>query len=78
MPDTAATGALKEWAIRSGDTLRMERHRRRLSQAQVAEKAGVDQTTVSKVESGGGLIDSFVAIARALNVGLPAPEIKAS
>lgn len=74
MSDMATTGALKAW----GDALYLERHRRRLTQAQVAEMAGVDQSTVSKLESGGGgLVDSFVAVARALEVELPAPGVKA-
>jgi transcriptional regulator with XRE-family HTH domain len=52
------------------DALRLERHRRRLSQADVAEQAGVATRVVSKVEAGRGSAASVIAIAKALDVDL--------
>jgi transcriptional regulator with XRE-family HTH domain len=48
----------------------LERHRRRLSQAEVADLAGVATRVVSKVEAGRGSANSVIAIAKALDVDL--------
>jgi transcriptional regulator with XRE-family HTH domain len=55
-----------QWA----DALRLERHRRRLSQADVAALAKVATRVVSKVEAGKGSVASVLAIAKALEVDL--------
>lgn len=52
------------------EAIRLERHRRRLKQEDVARLTGLDQTTVSKAEGGRGGLNAFQAIARALKVDL--------
>lgn len=66
MPNQTTVDVLEEW----GDILRLERHRRRLSQAKVAELSGLSTRTVSKIESGRGNLDTFLSIANALEVPL--------
>jgi transcriptional regulator with XRE-family HTH domain len=66
VPNQTAADVLEEW----GDTLRLERHRRRLNQAKVAELSGLSTRTVSNVESGRGSLDAFLAIAHALEIKL--------
>lgn len=53
------------------DTIRLERHRRRLKQDDVAHISRLDQGTVSRAESGIGSDQTYRAIARALGVELP-------
>lgn len=57
--------------IRWADFVRLERHRRRMQQAEVAERAGLDQTTVSKAEAGRARDETYKAIADALGIALP-------
>lgn len=52
------------------DTIRLERHRRRWKQEDVAARAGLDQTTVSKAESGRASDETYRAIAEALGLDL--------
>jgi transcriptional regulator with XRE-family HTH domain len=61
------TAADTPWAV----AIRVERVRRRLKQEQVAEKAGLDQGTVSRAESGRGSAEVYAAIAAALEIELP-------
>lgn len=67
------------------DNLRTLRKQRRLTQAQLAEKVGIDQGYLSKLENGDGnvTLDKIKLIAEALNVhpselfGLPALQSRA-
>lgn len=52
------------------DAIRVERVRRRLRQADVAEMANLDQATVSNAEFGRALVQTYEAIARALGLDL--------
>jgi transcriptional regulator with XRE-family HTH domain len=64
-----------------GEKLRKARKERGLTQAELGELAGLDQTTVSKVEKGGRLdpsLSTIVALERALNISLGAAEIHPS
>jgi transcriptional regulator with XRE-family HTH domain len=50
-----------------GSQLRQERIRQRLEQQDLADRAGVARTAVSRVENGqGGTLGTFVAMVRAL------------
>ena len=51
-----------------GEVIRLERHRRRESQTDVAKRAGTDQKVVSKVENGDATLDTTVRIAAALDL----------
>lgn len=53
-----------------GDELRLERARQRLSQAKVAEKAGLRAATVCRAEKGRGSLDTFLAIGASLGLDL--------
>lgn len=66
-----ATEVQRAWA----EVIRLERHRRRESQTEVAKRAGVDQKVVSKVENGSATLDTTVRIAAAL--GLTVSELTA-
>ncbi len=55
----------------------MERHRRRLTQHDVAQKAGMRKATVSRAENGRGSFDVFAAIAAALDMSLTLSEPEA-
>lgn len=55
------------------DAIYVERHRRRLKQQDVAELAGLDQTTVSKAELATASDETYEAIAKALGIKLPEP-----
>ena len=56
-----------EWELQLGAQIRRLRHRQGLDQAELARRANVDRTTVSRIERGaGGNIGSLVDIARAL------------
>lgn len=48
--------------------IKIERVRQRLTQAEVADRAGVDQSTVSDVENGKGSTQTIAAVARALGL----------
>lgn len=66
-----------------GDQLRQERVRQRLEQRDVAQRAGVARTAVSRVENGqGGTLGTFVAIVRALGkedwIASLAPQVSVS
>lgn len=56
------------------DAIYVERHRRRLKQEDVAKLAGLDQTTISKAELAAGRVETFQAIAAALDIELPETE----
>ena len=56
----------RDWA----EAIRVERARRRLTRVAIAEAAGVDTSTVWKVEDGRGSLDSFLAVARVLEIDL--------
>ena len=57
----------EEWEARLGTNLRTLRLRLNLTQAEVARRAGIDRTTVARLERGdGGSVRSLVGIARAL------------
>lgn len=43
-----------DWAVLLGDIIREKRHQLGLTQAQVAEKAGIDEQTVRKIENYNG------------------------
>lgn len=66
MPEVTATEVQASW----GETLRLERHRQRLTQAEVALRAGLSQKVVSTVESGRGALQSFLDVATALGIDL--------
>lgn len=67
MPNqTTADSVREEW----GNILRLERHRRRLNQAKVAELAGLAGPTIAKLEAGRGSLDTFLKVAEALDVDL--------
>lgn len=66
MPNQTAAEVQERW----GDQLRLERARRRLSQATVAGLANTTAATVSRAESGIGSLDMFLAIAAALEIDL--------
>jgi HTH-type transcriptional regulator/antitoxin HipB len=51
-----------------GEVIRLERHRQRLNQTEVAKRAGTDQKVVSKVENGAATLDTTVRIAAALGL----------
>lgn len=70
----SATETREAWAR----VIRAERTQRKLNQDDVAAMTGLDQTTVSKAELGRASLETLVTIAKALNVELPAPEVKAS
>ncbi len=53
------------------DAIYVERHRRRLKQADVATLTGLDQTTVSKAELGTASDETFRTIADAYGIKLP-------
>lgn len=56
----------KAWA----ETIRLERHRQRRLQIDVAEAAGVNQSTVVEAERGKASLETFLSIAAALGVTL--------
>jgi len=60
------TGIFERW----GERLRSERRERRLTQDKVAELAGLDTSTVSRVEAGTAGFAGYVAVAEALDVVL--------
>jgi len=66
VPNQTAAEVQGAWA----EKLRVGRARLDLNQAAVAEKAKVTAATVSRAESGQGSLDSFLAIADALDVDL--------
>ncbi|HMG44618.1 MAG TPA: helix-turn-helix transcriptional regulator [Acidimicrobiales bacterium] len=66
MPNQTAAEVQEKWA----EKLRMERARRDLNQATVAEMAKVTAATISRAESGIGSLDTFLAIAAALGINL--------
>lgn len=70
VPNQTAADVQEEW----GETLRLERHRHRLSQAKVAELAGLSTRHVSNVESGKASLDAFLAVANVLEVKLAVGE----
>ena len=45
------------WDLRLGDQLRAIRKRRNLTQKEVAERAGISQPALSRIEPGGGVPD---------------------
>lgn len=53
------------------DAIRLERHRQRKKQAEVARSAGLAQATVSEAENGRASLEAFQAIATALGIDLP-------
>lgn len=56
-------------AYRLGETIKEERERQNLTQRQLSEKAGVGESTLSKVENGRGTsVISLFRIFRALGV----------
>lgn len=61
------TDVRKAWA----DAIYVERHRRRLKQADVAVLIGLDQSTVSNAERGDASDETYAAIAKALDIQLP-------
>ena len=63
VPETT-TEVQRAW----GEVIRLERHRRRESQTEVAKRAGTDQKVVSKVENGAATLDTTVRIAAALDL----------
>lgn len=78
-PGGTTNAGSDEAAVRHrwGDTLRLERHRRRLTQGDVARLADVSQKVVWAVENGQGSLQSFLTVARTLDVDLFA-EVAAS
>lgn len=57
----------EEWQQKLGQEIRELRLDQNLTQAEIARRANIDRTTVSRIESGeGGSISSLVQIARAL------------
>lgn len=66
MTNWTATDLRKEW----GDTLRLERLRRRLSQEDVARQLGIHSSAVSRVENGRGSLDLFLSVAQTLDTDL--------
>lgn len=68
MPAQTADDLRKTW----GDDLYMERSRRRLSQQEVADLAGLSRRTIGNVEDGSGSLDAFVKVAKALDIALAA------
>jgi transcriptional regulator with XRE-family HTH domain len=71
MPEPTAAEVRQAW----GDALRLERYRRRLTQADVAAMAEVATPTITKAESGRGSLDCFLTIARVLDVELSTQEV---
>jgi transcriptional regulator with XRE-family HTH domain len=67
MPDRSKADEVREaW----GRALKAERKTRRLWQSEVADMAQLSQGTVSDVENGQGSLDSFISIAKALDVDI--------
>lgn len=67
MTNQTAADLGETWA----DVIRLERHRQRLKQAEVAHKADLAQATVSEAENGRASLEAFQAIAAALRINLP-------
>lgn len=64
------SGILRLW----GQQLRAERIRQNLTQDDVAERSGLDRSTVSRVEAGtAGFVGCF-AVAQALGLGMTLEE----
>lgn len=60
------SGIYKNW----GQQLRDERRKQQLTQDQVAERAALDHSTVSRVEAGTAGFAGVVAVARALGIDI--------
>lgn len=61
---------LRSW----GQQLRTERDRQNLTQGEVAARAGLDHSTVSRVEAGTAGFAGCVAVAHALGLGVTLEE----
>jgi transcriptional regulator with XRE-family HTH domain len=60
-----------------GQLLKLNRQRKNLTQAELANLCGVSQVFISKLESGsGGTLTGLVKVMRALNLELTFGEIK--
>jgi len=56
-------------AYRMGEAIKAERERQKLTQKELGEKAGIGESTVSKIEHGHSLsLKNLFGIARALNL----------
>lgn len=66
MTNRTAADLRQEW----GETLRLERVSRRLSQEHVGRQAGIYAQTVSRMENGRGSLDIFLKVSRVLDVNL--------
>jgi transcriptional regulator with XRE-family HTH domain len=66
MTPATAAATRKAW----GDTLRGRRETSQLTQERLAEIAGIDQASVSRAEAGTGSLETYLRIAKALDVTL--------
>ena len=66
MTQTTAAETRRDWGAR----IRQAREQQQLTQVVLADLAGIDQASISRVEAGAGSFDSYLRAAKALGLVL--------